>query len=518
MHAEQAYLFRHALLREVAYGLWLPSDRSRLHTLAIDVIEHAFAADLGRVAGELAEHCHRAMQDFDPAQDAQALEDLRRRELKHLRVARQLAYNRLQDDLALLYALRLLASPLIERHEALEVELLVAEQHQLKGRFSDALACCKRVRADPDCPPVARVKTWVAEGRIAAFSGRRADAEQLMETAASEAKAFSLPDLQAQATSWLAGFYEDSGRAHLCEAMHRRAAEIAQSPGMRLAALGNLANHLRSTGRLDEAVAVLEEVLAGFERLGDVRAVGVACNNLGRTYFMLGRLDESEAAYLRSLEVMQPAGRNLSFAFSQGNVAEVWQARGQPQRARKALSLAIQVCDEYAYTMHGAAFRARLAALLLLMGDADEAAEVIEDARNQFAVAGTEQYITGYCDIVRVRLAAEYACKARPPGPPAPAWLPVIRQLNQGISRALAAQKAGDLELKRSLEASQAVLGELEAAAAAGRPAVLWRGYLPSESSVALRKALLEQGRGQAQTARLLAAHPALEAAMKAGF
>lgn len=117
-----------------------------------------------------------------------------------------------------------------------------------------------------------------------------------------------------------------------------------------------------------------------------------------------------------------------------------------------------------------------------------------------------------------MRLAAEYACKARPPGPPAPAWLPVIRQLNQGISRALAAQKAGDLELKRSLEASQAVLGELEAAAAAGRPAVLWRGYLPSELSVALRKALLEQGRGQAQTARLLAAHPALEAAMKAGF
>lgn len=516
MQAEQAYLFRHAMLREVAYELWLPSDRSRLHTLALDVLEQVFAADLGRVAGELAEHCHRAQQDMDPAQDPQALEDLRRREVSHLRLARQLAHSRVQDDLAQLYTERLLASPLIERAEAFEFELFLIEQHQSRGRFSEALAGCARVRAAPDCPPHSRVRTWVAEGRIAAFSGRRDDAERLMETAASEARAFGLPDLEAQATSWLAGFYEDSGQAHLCEPMHRKAAEIAQSPGMRLAALGNLANHLRSTGRLDVAVAVLEEVLAGFERLGDVRGMGVACNNLGRTYFMLGRLEESEAAYARSLELMRPAGHNLSFAFSQGNIAEVWQAQGQLERARKALTLAIGVCDEYAYTMHGAAFRARLADLLLLRGESEAAAETMDDARSHFTLAGAEQYIASYCDIVRVRLAAEQACKSWPPGPPASAWLPVIRQLIQGMVHALSARTAGDLELQRSLEAGQAVLHELEAAAAGRRPAVLWRGHLPSQLSPQLRKTLLEQGRGQAQTARLLAAHPALDAAMKA--
>ena len=39
MSAETAYLFRHALLREAAYQLQLPGDRSRLHALALSVLE-----------------------------------------------------------------------------------------------------------------------------------------------------------------------------------------------------------------------------------------------------------------------------------------------------------------------------------------------------------------------------------------------------------------------------------------------------------------------------------------------
>jgi hypothetical protein len=41
VHAEAAYLFRHALLRQAAYQLQLPGDRQRLHALAFDVIENA---------------------------------------------------------------------------------------------------------------------------------------------------------------------------------------------------------------------------------------------------------------------------------------------------------------------------------------------------------------------------------------------------------------------------------------------------------------------------------------------
>ena len=44
MHAERAYLFRHALMREAAYQLQLPGDRARLHELAADALEALYGA------------------------------------------------------------------------------------------------------------------------------------------------------------------------------------------------------------------------------------------------------------------------------------------------------------------------------------------------------------------------------------------------------------------------------------------------------------------------------------------
>ncbi|MCA8937869.1 MAG: hypothetical protein KDB68_16910, partial [Planctomycetes bacterium] len=42
MHAEAAYLFRHALLRDAAYQMQMPGDRARLHELAFYLIEESF--------------------------------------------------------------------------------------------------------------------------------------------------------------------------------------------------------------------------------------------------------------------------------------------------------------------------------------------------------------------------------------------------------------------------------------------------------------------------------------------
>ena len=42
MDAELAYLFRHAVLRDAAYELQLPSSRARLHELAFYLIEETF--------------------------------------------------------------------------------------------------------------------------------------------------------------------------------------------------------------------------------------------------------------------------------------------------------------------------------------------------------------------------------------------------------------------------------------------------------------------------------------------
>ena len=42
MHAEDTYLFRHALLRDAAHQMQMPGDRAKLHELAFYLIEEAF--------------------------------------------------------------------------------------------------------------------------------------------------------------------------------------------------------------------------------------------------------------------------------------------------------------------------------------------------------------------------------------------------------------------------------------------------------------------------------------------
>ena len=39
LSAEDAYLFRHAIIRDAAYQLQLPSQRARLHGLAVECLE-----------------------------------------------------------------------------------------------------------------------------------------------------------------------------------------------------------------------------------------------------------------------------------------------------------------------------------------------------------------------------------------------------------------------------------------------------------------------------------------------
>lgn len=70
MHAEAAYLFRHAVLRDAAYQLQLPGERARLHALAVTVLEDLAAgrADLADIwAEECFTHCTVVASTHDNA-------------------------------------------------------------------------------------------------------------------------------------------------------------------------------------------------------------------------------------------------------------------------------------------------------------------------------------------------------------------------------------------------------------------------------------------------------------------
>src|SRR5690606_11363688 len=74
VHAETAYIFRHALLRDAAYGLQPPGERGVLHGLALEILQALLAPEeIPALAMELAEHARLAMHDTLPDKRRRAL-------------------------------------------------------------------------------------------------------------------------------------------------------------------------------------------------------------------------------------------------------------------------------------------------------------------------------------------------------------------------------------------------------------------------------------------------------------
>lgn len=134
--AEQAYLFRHAVVRDAAYSLQLPGERALLHALALRVLEALTSADqLPHTAAVMAEHARLAREGgIEP-------EAMRASEERHLAAA--VAYANTRDDLP-------------------ELLVLATQRAELPG-----------------AAPRDRIEALVLAGQAALGLGRRDLAEQL---------------------------------------------------------------------------------------------------------------------------------------------------------------------------------------------------------------------------------------------------------------------------------------------------------------------------------------------------
>jgi tetratricopeptide (TPR) repeat protein len=529
--AEEAYLFAHATLREAAYQLWLPSDRARLHAFALEILEALPAAELERISPELAEHAHWAQQGVDAQRDADVLATLRGKELVHLKRAKVHANSKYQRQRVIHLCRRILEITGIGKLDEAESEQHLAQELLDTGKLDGAEEHFRRLQQLGLALGSGSFVSMALVGmaRIAGVNSRKTEAEQLLNEAFDVAHAAGDIAQQCVALNWLGGLLEDTGRAHQCESIFLRSVEIARTGGIRqayLSALGTLANHYRHIGRIEESARAMREVLAGFEEIGNPRDVSVALNNMARTLMLLGRLDEADAAFSRALELLAPAGQVFSVAFSLGNVADIWLQRGKVDQARDALRRAIAICDETASLMYSAAYKASLAGLELLTGRRELAHGLIEESRSDFIHSGAEQYVPDYCDIVRLRIAADAATDSAALAgrktakinalAPRASWLPIMRQILQGMKKSLSAQKAGAFELKRGIALGESLLAEIEAAVQENRPTLVFHGFLPSELSIELRGALL-QTIARTPASDALPLHAALDRAMRAG-
>lgn len=226
--------------------------------------------------------------------------------------------------------------------DALVLRTQIARTLGLRGRFDDALRELDAV--EPllaAAGPAPRVHALLERGRTLRSSGQPRAAAPLFEQAFELADRARLEFLAADALHMVA-LVQPTPETQI--AVNRRVvayAQNAQDPRARrwdAAALNNIGVTLNQAGRHAEALPVLQDALAAYQRAGRPRNVLVARWMVAHTLRLLGRLDEA-LRLQRALEAdWAAAGGQDPFVFDE--IAEIHAARGDVDRAAHYRALA----------------------------------------------------------------------------------------------------------------------------------------------------------------------------------
>lgn len=361
--AEIAYLFRHALLRDVAYEMQLPSDRARLHDLAFRVLERAFGGPAPQppeldpldapnfvphptdlVAHELARHAGLAIEGLEDSD--RELQDGR---LLYLRRAAEHSDTQFRTESS------------VRCWQELAAQVSGAAQAEALRRASVAWNSAGR-------PGLAEPLAWqaldkarevgnralegITLGNLALVfdqTGRVELAEQTSLQALALHRELGNRRFEGFELGNLAGLYQETGRLAEAEQTFLQALDIHREVADRRAegvALGNLAGIYRVTGRLTEAEQTFQQALAIHREVGNRRSEGIVLGNLANAFRESGRVEQAELTYQQALAIHREVGNRRSEGITLGNLANVYRDLGRTAEAEQAYLQALAIARE----------------------------------------------------------------------------------------------------------------------------------------------------------------------------
>ncbi len=316
--AEQAYLFRHALLRDAAYQLQMPGDRGRLHGLALSAIETIHGGPppgpdaidgtpfkqhhTDVIAAELANHARQA--------SAFAGIDMVSRERLYLWRA--------------------------AKFSELTYDSTSASQHW------ESLAALIDGSASGEALGFA--------GQHAVETGRFARAEDLFARSLACSRQYGDRRLERQALGSLARVHGNTGRFADAERLYLQVIRLAHEDGDALTegkALANLTGIQSRTDRpklqeqnLLKALALVRSAAA------DHKAEATILGILAVLYFEDGRVELAERTFANVLAIARAHGLRHAEGLALGNQACVQQSRGHQQQAAESHETAKNILRE----------------------------------------------------------------------------------------------------------------------------------------------------------------------------
>lgn len=346
MHAESAYLFRHALLRDAAYELQMPADRSRLHEYAMDILqaghdvpsaESAAAHPLDAACAELARHARAAR--LSPGGNTAVLIGREALFLRRAAAHAERQYQRADEVKAWL------ALAEIEHGAARAIALCSAALVllELPGGVERVADMAKQALELAGGSQSARGKALRVLGECANRSGEIAEAELL---------------------------YAQAIEALAADGLARDAAVLANDVG----------TLLMNTGRNAEAESRFQQVLQASMKLGDLALAGVVQGNLASLYEQTGRREQALKAAQEAIDNFRACGMRSHEGIMLSNMAAGMDAEAERAKQMQLFEQAMHIHRETGNLRSQAITLLNMGARLHDHGENERAAQLLREA------------------------------------------------------------------------------------------------------------------------------------------
>ena len=369
-----AYVFRHALLRDVAYEGILYARRRILHGRVARRIEEKSQERIDDHLSILAWHYLQA-EDWDHALhyhmragDHAQRRFANRNALDLYRVALEIS-----PRLTASVEPHMLIAQVADIHERSgDVHLLLGEYDQAEEHFRAALRM-----AEAEIDTVDQI--WLRMHRKLASIDERRSRYDAAFVWLRTGLANSTDILRTEtARCYLLGAGISFRQGNYTEAMNwaERGLDLAeqtQSQAEQAQALKLIGNIWSDQGDLSQAIDALDRSRSRYEAINSMGGLCDVLNDLGRVYVAAGRWEETITSYDRSLEISENIGDVLAVARTSNNLAVVLVGRNQLDRAGDLYQLSSAMFGRIGSALGVAVTTHNRGEVLLLQGSPAEA-------------------------------------------------------------------------------------------------------------------------------------------------
>ncbi|MBV9893330.1 MAG: tetratricopeptide repeat protein [Chloroflexi bacterium] len=394
---QRTYLFRHALIQEVAYQTQLQSQRRQFHGAIGEALEVLYPDRLDELIGELAFHYGRS--DHTP----KALQWLVR------------AGDRARGLFANQEALRYYTSAL-ERaqdgdgpQDAGTILERIGDIQHLVGRYDDAIISFRSAQrrvGSPASSIQARLERKV--GTALRIKGAYSEATAAFQTALDRlGQALDIESahirLQVGQLYWRTGRYKEAQDA-LSRAVGT-ATKLGRNDVLAegLKQLGNIPLH---SGDPKEAVTYFRRSQHLYEQLEDLAGIAAVRMNLGAVYGRMGLWDDCLAELEASLKLHERIGDVWHIGVDYNNIGEAHRSRGDYHNAIAAFERAHRLYIDIQDAACIALALTGLGMARVEAGDLEHGRDDLLEAEAQFSSLGRSMYLP---DIYRFLASADLA-------------------------------------------------------------------------------------------------------------